>query len=116
MHGRVPGTISVIPEFRVSELIPEMLMKEGQEVVDHYEDVEKCKRGIAYLFQAGSAGFVREEDVLVKNFEAASAFQDAMLQVWWSQWKAQHSSCPITRGMRARRSTSTCGSGTSACC
>ena len=73
-----------------SKLTPEGLMKEAQEVVDHYKDVEKFKTAISNLLQADSAGFVKDEDVLVENFEAASAFQDAMLQVWWSRWKAQH--------------------------
>ena len=50
---------------KVIELTPEDLMKTGKEVVDHYKDVERCKRAISNLLQANSAGFARDKDVSV---------------------------------------------------
>ena len=77
-------------EVEESKLTPEGLIKTAQEVVNRYKDVERCKRVISDQLQANSAGFVRGESVSDGSLEAVSAFQDAMLRVWWGLWKTLH--------------------------
>ena len=70
-------------------LSPESLLEMAKEILYCYKDVEESKRVISKLLQANSVSFVRDKDVTVKNLEAASTFQDGLIRVWWSLWKAQ---------------------------